>query len=121
MAAFHAPYGAPWTQGIVFGAGNIRMRLDDWDITAEIKGPSSEAVLLSLTTDNGRLIITDPVARTMEINVGWEEIEGLGAGTFRFDFVFVNKTTEQRERDPVDGSWHTLTIPKAVTFYPTEA
>lgn len=121
MAAFHAPYGAPWTESVVFGAGNVRMRLDDWDIKVEVKSLSSDAVLLTLTSDNGRLIVTDPVARLMEINVGWEEIEALGAGTFRFDFVFVNKTTEQRERDPIDGSWHTLTIPKAVTNYPTEA
>lgn len=122
MASFTASYGCDWIAAVQFGSVRENNRLDDYDITADIKALNDDVVLLSMSTTDGRLIITDAVLRRMEINIGWSDLTApLSAGTYRFDFLFTNKTTGVRERDPFNGSWHTLTVPAGVTNYPSEA
>lgn len=112
MAEFTVSDGTDWLQRLVFGAPTDRWRLDDYDIAIHVKSQSSAAVLLDLTTTNGKLVIIDPVARHLEVNVGWAEIEAVGPGPFVFDALFANKTTEVRAR----SERHTLSITPAITY-----
>lgn len=112
MTDFTVSDGTDWLQTLVFGAPTDRWRLDDYDIALHVKAPNSAAVLLDLSTANGKLVITDPVARHLEVNVGWSEIDAVGPGPFVFDVLFENKTTEVRAR----SERHSLTITSAITF-----
>lgn len=112
MAAYTVAAGTDWLDTFVFGTVSDRWRLDDFDLHLHVKKPGDNAVLLDLKTANGKLIITDPIARRLEVNVGWDEIEAIEPGPFEFDILFENKTTGVRSRS---GS-HTLTITRGITF-----
>ncbi|MBD3847116.1 hypothetical protein IED13_15510 [Bosea sp. SSUT16] len=112
MTAFTVSDGTDWIQRLVFGAPTDRWRLDDYDIALQVRSSVGAAVLLDLSTANGKLIITDPVARHLEVNVAWSEIDAIGPGPFVFDVLFSNKTTEVRAR----SERHNLTITDAITF-----
>jgi hypothetical protein len=112
MTAFTVSDGTDWIQRLVFGAPSDRWRLDDYDITLHVKAAGDASVLLDLSTENGKLVIVDPVARHLEVNVGWSEIEAIGPGPFVFDVLFENRTTEVRAR----SERYTLTITDAITF-----
>lgn len=112
MAIYSVAAGTDWLDTFVFGSVEDRWRLDDYDIYLQVKMPGDDAVLLDLTTANGKLVITDPVARRLEANVGWAEIEAIEPGPFEFDILFDNKTTDVRSR----SGPHTLTITRGITF-----
>lgn len=112
MATFTVAAGTDWIDTIVFGTVNDRWRLDDYDIWLHLKKSGDAATELELTTDNGRLVISDAAARRMEINVTWALIETIQPGPFVFDILFQNKTTEVRSR----SGPHTLSITPGITF-----
>lgn len=115
MATFTVAAATDWISVLALGSVGDRWRLDDYDIFAEVKAPGDDAVLIDLSLDNGRLIISDPVARRLEINVGWALIEPLVSvfpATFEFDFLFVNRTTEVRSRSEINS----LVITRGITF-----
>ena len=112
MAAFTVADGTDWLQTLVFGGANDRWRLDDYDIALHIKQGGQAAVLVELTTANGKLVVSDPIGRRLEVNVGWSEIDAVGPGPFVFDILFDNKTTGIRSR----SGPHTLTITSAITL-----
>ncbi len=116
MVAYSVPAASPWVGLIMFGEIEDRTRLDDWDIYSHLKAPGDPTILIEMTLTNGRLVISDPVSRRLEINVGWEDIAPLATtlpATFEFDFVFINRATGIHERNP---DIHTLTVTRGVTF-----
>ncbi|WP_341989750.1 hypothetical protein [Azorhizobium sp. AG788] len=115
MATFTVAAATDWISVLALGSVGDRWRLDDYDIFAEVKAPGDDEVLIDMSLANGRLIISDPVSRRLEINVGWALIEPLASvfpASFEFDFMFVNRTTEVRWR----GETHTLLITRGITF-----
>lgn len=98
MATFTVAAGTDWIATILVGAPGDRWRLDDYDIAAHVKRPGADDVLLELTLLNGGLVIVDALARRLEINVGWGLIEGILPGSFVFDLLFENRSTEVRSR-----------------------
>lgn len=112
MAAFTVAAGTDWLGTLVLGEVGERWRLDDYDIAAHLKSPGNDAVLVDMTLDNGRLVIADPVARRLEINVGWAEIEPLLPGPFIFDLLLENRTTDVRSR----SGGHTLSVTAGITL-----
>ena len=112
MAAFTVANGDDWLQPFDFGFPGDRWRLDDYDIYADFKAPGSDVVLITASTLNGKLIITDAVARRAEINVGWSEISDTGVGTLSFDLYLINRGTERRTHSEI----HTLTIRTSITY-----
>ena len=113
MASFTVAAGTDWIDTLVFGSGNDRWRLDDYDIWLQVKQPGGNTVLLDLSLANGKLIISDPVSRRLEVNVGWSEIEAITpSGPYSFDVLFENKTTLVRSR----SGPHTLSITPGITF-----
>jgi hypothetical protein len=112
MATFTVSAGTDWLATMIFGSVNDRWRLDDYDITMHVKKAGDSTVLLDLTTANGKLVISDPIARRLEVNVGWSEIETIEPGPFQFDVLFDNKVTDIRSR----SGPHTLSITPAITL-----
>ena len=114
MADFTVSDGTDWLQTLAFGGTYERWRLDDYDLYLQVKTEPGEAaeVKIEATTANGKLVIADPVARRLDINVSWSEVEAAGPGPFIFDVLFVNRTTDLRHR----SERHTLTITQAVTY-----
>lgn len=112
MATFTVAAGTDWIAAMQFGSFNDRWRLDDYDIWLHVRRSGDNAILLDLNTDNGKLIVADPVARKIEINVGWSEIDDVSPGPFEFDVLFQNKTTEIRSRSGA----HILQITPGITF-----
>lgn len=116
MANFNVPDGTDWIQPLFVGQPDDRWRLDDYDIAGHLKASDAidSPILVDISTANGRLAITDPVRRRAEINVGWPLVQAAGVGPFVLDFLFVNKTTEVRER----SERYTVTITRGVTYLP---
>lgn len=112
MATFTVAAGTDWIAAMQFGSINDRWRLDDYEIWLHVRRPGDNTIVLELSTANGRLIISDPVARLMEINVGWDQIGAIAPGPFEFDVLFENKTTEVRSR----SDKNTLSITTGITF-----
>lgn len=112
MATFTVAAGTDWIDTIVFGSANDRWRLDDYDIWLQVKKPGDATVLIECSTADGRLVISDPAARRLEINVGWAEIDDISPGPFEFDLLLQNKTTEIRSR----SGPHNLSITRGITF-----
>ncbi len=112
MGTFSVASGTDWIGTLAFGSTGDRWRLDDYDIWLQVKRPGDDAVLLDLNTANGKLVISDPVARRLEINVGWSEIEDLTPGALEFDILMQNKTTEIRSR----SGPYTLSITSGITY-----
>ena len=111
MATFTVAAGTDWIATILVGAPGDRWRLDDYDIAAHLKRPGDDTVLLELTLANGRLVIADAMARRLEINVAWEQIEALLPGDFAFDLLFENLSTEVRSR----SERHQLVVSGGIT------
>lgn len=116
MATSTVAADTDWIEAFVFGSPSDRWRLDDYDIWAHVKAPNDNTVLLDLTLDNGRLIIVDALARRLEINVGWADIEALDASpgaakSYVYDFYLRNRTTDVAER----SGPHQLTITPGIT------
>lgn len=117
MASFTVSLGVDWVETFRFGQPEERWRLDDYDITVEIKQMGSNSVVQTLSTANGKLVIADPLDRILELNLGRAAIQLMGgAGDYRFDFIFQSRGTGLRERDPADGGGHRLTVAGGVTF-----
>lgn len=112
MATFTVAAGTDWIGTMVFGSASDRWRLDDFDIWLHVKKAGDATVLIEASSDDGRLIVTDAMARRLEINVGWSEIEAIEPGPFEFDVLFHNKTTEVRSR----SGPHSLSITRGITF-----
>lgn len=112
MAAFTVAAGTDWIETLVFGSVEERWRLDDYDIWLQVRRRADNAILLDLSTANGKLMISDPTARRLEVNVGWSEIDDVSPGPFEFDLLFENKTTQVRSRSEI----HTLNITPGITF-----
>lgn len=118
MADFGVRGGTDWIQVFIFGSPYDRWRLDDYIIQLQVKESDtiSSPVLIDLSSEAGGITITDPVSRRLEVNVPWAEMADLGAGPFVFDFLFINRVTDVRDR----SERHTLTIEPGVTN-PAEA
>ncbi|TDT94930.1 hypothetical protein DFO45_2688 [Azorhizobium sp. AG788] len=114
MATFEVAAGTDWIATLQVGETADRWRLDDYDIWLQARVPGTNVVLLDLSLDDGRLVISDPVARRLEINVGWADIAPLDATTLEFDLLYANRTTEIRSR----GERHTLVITPGITVEP---
>lgn len=112
MATFMVAAGTDWIAAMQLGSFNDRWRLDDYEIWLHVRRFGDNAILLDLNTDNGKLIIADPVARKLEINVGWSEIDDISPGPFEFDVLFQNKTTGIRSRSGA----HILQVTPGITF-----
>lgn len=115
MATFTVAAATDWISVLALGSVGDRWRLDDYDIFAEVKAPGDDEILIDLSLDNGRLIISDPIARRLEINVGWTLIEPLASvlpAAFEFDFIFINRSTEVRSRSGLN----TLLVTRGITF-----
>jgi hypothetical protein len=112
MATFTVAAGTDWIDTIVLGSVNDRWRLDDYDIWLHVRKAGDAAVLLDLNTTNGKLVISDPIGRRLEVNVGWAEVDDISPGPFEFDILFQNKTTQIRSRSGA----HTLAITPGITF-----
>jgi len=112
MATFKVAAGTDWIDTIVFGSVNDRWRLDDYDIWMHVKKAGDATVLLELSTADGKLVVPDALARRLEINVGWAQIEAIEPGPFEFDFLLENKTTAIRSR----SGPHSLSITRGITF-----
>ena len=112
MAAFTVAAGTDWISTMVFGSSADRWRLDDYDIWAHVKRAGDATALIELDTGNGKLVISDPITRRLEINVGWDEIEEIAPGPFEFDVLLEHKTTGIRSR----SGPHDLTVTPGITF-----
>lgn len=112
MAAFTVAAGTDWIDTMVFGSSSDRWRLDDFDIWMHVKKAGDSSVLLELSSADGRLFVSDALARRLEINVGWPQIEAVEPGPFEFDILFENKTTGVRSRSGA----HALSITRGITF-----
>lgn len=111
MADFTVAAGTDWIATLVVGSTADRWRLDDYDLRLQARVPGTAETLLDLSTDDGRLVISDPVARVLEVNVGWPDIRPLDATTLEFDLLYTNRTTGIRSR----SERHTLTITAGIT------
>lgn len=111
MAAFTVADGDDLLQPIDFGQPGDRWRLDDYNITMQVKAPGTALALIEASTANGKLAIVNARDRRAEINIAWSEIADTGLGSFEFDFEMINKTTGVRTHTDI----HTLTIRRTVT------
>lgn len=114
MADYQVKNGEAWLQPFQWGQPNDRWRLDDYHIYMQLKIGDDVTIRHEASTLNGGIIITDAVARRMEVNVAWADIAAAGAGPFVFDFLFINKTTAVREHSEI----FTLEIVGVVTENP---
>ncbi len=114
MADYSVRAGTGWRETFWLGRRTDRWRADDFDIYLQIKLPGSDgadAALIEASTIDGRITVTDPVSRRLEVNIEWTEIEDLAAQKFEFDFLLINKSTEARDRSVM----HTLTVLRGIT------
>lgn len=111
MADFEIRSGTDWITTIEWGEAGERWRLDDYELFLQLKAVGSSSAALTLTLDNGGLVITDPIARRLEISASWEQLDELGLGVFEFDVLFVNRSTGLRDRSSV----FTLSIIRGIT------
>lgn len=111
MADFTVAAQTDFIGTIIFGSKNDRWRLDDFKLTSQLKRPDEDDELVSMTLANGRLVITDPITRKLEIHIPWQEIAALTGDLFEFDIVFENRTTGRRDRSEI----YTLAVTRGVT------
>jgi hypothetical protein len=82
-----------WMDAFQFGTpGDLSWTLDGQKFELDVQLNRYDAVpLLSLTTDNGRIIIDDAVQRVIHFNVTPEDIQaGLRPGCYVYDLVMVD-------------------------------
>ena len=111
MAEFVVYEGTDWISTLVLGEVYDRWRLDDYNIYAQVRAVGSDVVVLDLSTFDGTLVVSDPLARRMEINVGWTAIEELPPARYEFDLLLENKTTDVKTR----SGPHAIDIVRGIT------
>ncbi|MCF3931841.1 hypothetical protein L1787_18510 [Acuticoccus sp. M5D2P5] len=101
MTNLTARTNADFFAALRIGDEYTRGRLDDWKIVMMIRESADAAGFLhAVSTTGGGLTITDPVGRTVEINIPMETIEAIGVGRYVYDLQLQNKTTEVRSSTP---------------------
>lgn len=114
MADYYVRAETDWRETFWLGRRTDRWRADDYDIYLQIKRPGAGIpgeVLLEASTIDGRIAVVDAKTRRLEINIGWLDMADLEASLFEFDFLLINRTTEQRDRSVT----HSLTVLTGVT------
>lgn len=85
--------GVDWVQSFEIAPQTRGATLDGWEIVAQLRACLLDAVAIEVSTEAGSLIVIDPAAGRVAINVAGSATRALEPGQYLLDFRLVNAVT----------------------------
>ena len=98
-----------WQVLAIVGANNEPVPLTGTTVKMEIRHASTNALMLSCTTVNGRLVVTSELGGTVEVRITNPDVLTIPIGVYVYDFILTSGLRTRRL------FWGTFTVTLGIT------